>query len=64
MERTSQPIADGFDRSAVVLLELMANCTDANNVTADFKRGNESGAPERNNQFALLVVSGASGLAT
>lgn len=47
-----------------ILLQLMPNGTDADNLAADFKRGNESGASEGDDQFALLVVHGASGLAT
>jgi hypothetical protein len=42
----------------------MANGADADNLAADFKRGNESGAFEGDDQFALPVVHGASGLAT
>ena len=42
----------------------MANGTDADHLAADFKRSNESGASEGDDQFALLVVHGASGLAT
>jgi hypothetical protein len=42
----------------------MANGTDADNLAADFKRGNESGASEGDDQFTLPVVHGASGLAT
>jgi len=48
----------------VVLLKLMANGTDTDNLAADFKRGNESGASEGDDQFALLVIHGASGLPT
>jgi len=42
----------------------MANGTDADNLAPDFKRGNESGPSEGDDQFALLVVHGTSGLAT
>jgi hypothetical protein len=47
----------------VVLLELMANGTDADKLATDFKGGNEPGASKGNDQFTLLVVQGSSGLA-
>ena len=62
-KRMGQAIAEGADGSVVVLLQLMAIGADANHLAADFKRGNKAGAPEGNDQFALPVFYGASGLA-
>ena len=45
-----------------VLLELMANGSDLYSVATHFKRGNETRASEGNDEFALPVVQGASGL--
>ncbi len=49
--------------SVEILLELMANGADSDNVATHFKCGNEPGASEGNDEFTLLVVQGASGLA-
>jgi hypothetical protein len=62
-EANERAMTDGADRSVVVLLELMPYGTDADHLFADFERRYESGAAERDDQFALLVVHGASGLA-
>ena len=51
--------------SVEVMLELMANGSDSHSVATHFKRGNEtraSRASEGNDDFALPVVQGASGL--
>lgn len=49
--------------SVEVLLELMANGADSDNVATHLKCGNEPGAPKGNDEFTLLFVQGASGLA-
>jgi len=45
-----------------ILLELKANGSDSHSVATHFKRGNETRASEGNDEFALPVVQGASGL--
>ena len=47
----------------VVLLKLMSNSTYADNLAADFKRGDEPSAAKGDDQFALLAIHGASRLA-
>ena len=53
----------GRSGSVEILLELMANGADSDNVATHFKCGNEPGVSEGNDEFTLLVVQGASGLA-
>jgi hypothetical protein len=46
-----------------ILLKLMANGADSDNVATHFKCSNEPSISEGNDEFTLVVVQGASGLA-
>ena len=46
-----------------ILLELMSNGAGSDNLATHFKCRNEPGVSERNDEFTLPVVQGASGLA-
>ncbi len=62
-QRICPAIAAGTEPSLVILLELMADRTDADQRPANFKRCDESGVAERDDQFALPVVHRAGGFA-
>ena len=48
---------------AEILLKLMANGADSDNVATHFKCSNEPSVSEGNDEFTLVVIQGASGLA-
>lgn len=47
--------------SVVILLQLMANGTDADHLATDLKGCDEPGAPKGNDQLTLRVIQGAGG---